>query len=304
MKKDLLKFSFIWRFAVSLLTCTGLVIFLIWNRILFFGESQATDQYAMQIEPYRPVFYNCMLVLILVTYLAGVVIAYRKTVTGKADTGKNVKMPRSVLVIGAAVFIVFNACVSYGIIELINNPWIKFLKPIHILLGIGITLVLYLILVFLTNSLTVGMIIGNAVFLVWGAANFFVLKFRSTALQFVDFMSIRTAFSVAGGYSLYMFWQFAVGIVVTVCLCLFWLYISNFHMFGKVRGKIAARGGAFALAMLFIWSFSIQICWPAPEYGSGTGIRSTRTSFLVWRRASSHLPKPHFPKSRSSIPMS
>ncbi|MBR3339276.1 MAG: hypothetical protein IKG19_04440, partial [Lachnospiraceae bacterium] len=114
MKKDLLKFSFIWRFAVSLLTCTGLVIFLIWNRILFFGESQATDQYAMQIEPYRPVFYNCMLVLILFTYLAGVVIAYRKTVTGKADTGKNVKMPRSVLMIGAAVFIVFNACISYG----------------------------------------------------------------------------------------------------------------------------------------------------------------------------------------------
>lgn len=251
MKKDLLKFSFLWRFVVSLLTCTGLIIFLIWNRILFFGESQATDQYAMQIEPYRPVFYNCMLILTLVTYLVGVVIAYRRTVTDKTHTEKNVKMPRSVLVVGAAVFVVFNACISYGIIELINNPWLMMLKSIHIYLGIGITLVLYLILVFLTNSLTVGMIIGNAVFLVWGAANFFVLKFRSTALQFVDFMSIRTAFSVAGGYSLYMFWQFAVGIVVTICLCMFWLYISNFHMFGKVCGKIAVRGGAFALAMLF-----------------------------------------------------
>ena len=138
MKKDLLKFSFIWRFAVSLLTCTGLVIFLIWNRILFFGESQATDQYAMQIEPYRPVFYNCMLILTLVTYLVGVVIAYRRTVTDKTHTEKNVKMPRSVLVVGAAVFVVFNACISYGIIELINNPWLMMLKSIHIYLGIGI----------------------------------------------------------------------------------------------------------------------------------------------------------------------
>ena len=251
MKKDLLSISFIWRFAVSLIVCTGLVIFLIWNRILFFGESQATDQYAMLIEPYRPFFYNCMLFLILATYLIGVVMAYRRTVIIKTDADKNVTMPRSVLIVGAAVFVVINACISFGIIELINNPWMMLLKPIYIFLGIGITLVLYLILVLLTNSLTVGMIIGNAVFLVWGAANFFVLKFRSTALQFVDFMSIRTAFSVAGGYSLYLFWQFVVGIVVTICLCMLWLYISNFHIFGKVRGKIAVRGGAFALIMLF-----------------------------------------------------
>ena len=161
MKKDLLSISFIWRFAVSLIVCTGLVIFLIWNRILFFGESQATDQYAMLIEPYRPVFYNCMLFLILATYLIGVVMAYRRTVIIKTDADKNVTMPRSVLIVGAAVFVVINACISFGIIELINNPWMMLLKPIYIFLGIGITLVLYLILVLLTNSLTVGMIIGN-----------------------------------------------------------------------------------------------------------------------------------------------
>ena len=248
MKKEFMNFKFIWRFAADLLLCTGMVVFLIWNRELFFGESKATDQYAMLIEPYRPVFYYSMMALILITYLIGVIAAYRM-VMEKEPEGK--KLHRSIQAVGAAVFIAANACVSYGIIELINNPWLKFLKSEHIFLGIGITLVIYLVLVFLSNSLTIGMVIGNALFLVWGAANYFVLEFRSTALQFVDFMSIRTALSVAGGYKLHLFWQFAVGIVVAICLCMLWIYISNFHIFGKIRGKLAVRGGALVLAMLF-----------------------------------------------------
>ena len=251
MKKELLNFKFIWRFVADLFLCTGLIIFLIWNRELFFGESEATDQYAMLIEPYRPVFYYGMMALILITYLIGVVVVYQVTISGKKDGSNKSGVPVSILRVFAAVFIVFNAAASYGIIELINNPWLKFLKPVHIFLGIGITLVLYLILVLITNSVTVGMIIGNVIFLVWGATNFFVLKFRSTALQFVDFMSIRTALSVAGGYSLYLFWQFVFGIVVTVCLCMLWVYVRNYHIFGNVRGKIAVRGGALALALLF-----------------------------------------------------
>ena len=277
MKKDLLNIRFIWRFVADLFICTGLIIFLIWYRDLFFGESVATDQYAMRIEPYRPVFYTCMIVLVLLTYLAGVISAYRKGIVRVqseadkkskkgGDSGKKRTIPKGVFYFGGALIIVLNACVSYGIIELINNPWLKFLHTQHIILGIGITLVIYLVLVFLTNSLTVGMIAGNILFLVWGAANYFVLAFRSTALQFVDFMSIRTALSVVGGYPLYMFWQFAVGIVVTVCLCLCFLFLGNYHIFKKARGKIAVRGGALALALMFYFVIF------RTDFLAGTGI--------------------------------
>ncbi|MDO4805257.1 MAG: LTA synthase family protein [Lachnospiraceae bacterium] len=279
MNKDFLNFSFIWRFLADLLVCTGLVIFLIWNRELFYGESQATDQYAMQIEPYRPVFFICMIVLVLIIYLVGVVKAYKAGLRESEDSAhpkgaadekaaakKTAGFPVSILLIGAGVLIIANACASFGIIELINNPWIMLMKPKYIYLGIGITLTMYLVLVLLTNSLTCGMILGNILFLVWGATNFFVLKFRATALQFVDFMSIRTALSVAGGYDLYLFWQFIVGITVTVCFILLYLFIGNYHIFRKVRGKAGIRGGAFVLAMLF------YLVIFKTDYLEGTGI--------------------------------
>lgn len=228
------------------------LIFLAVHRDLFFGESTETDQYAMEIEPMRPWFFTAMAVVIVLVTLIGVIhiLGMRRDFIKK--NGKTAgKVPDGVMILISCVMIFINSVLSFFIIELINNPWINILQNKYIYLGVGITLAIYLMFVFLFNSVSIGMILGNILFLVWGMANCFVLEFRSIPLQWVDFSSFRTAMNVAHGYVYQLSWQMVTGMCGVFCLVLLYLHLGNFHIGKKLRDKLISRGVFLVITAAF-----------------------------------------------------
>ena len=218
------------------------LIFLILHRALFFGESTETDQYAMKIEPMRPWFFTGACVVIACVTLIGILhlLSLRKNADESGGRGAGKAAPEITAII-SVVMIGANAAMSFFVIELINNPWINLLKNQYIILGCGITLAIYLMLVFLTNSVTVGMILGNILFLVWGMANCFILEFRSIPLQWVDFSSFKTAMNVAHGYVYQLSWKMVIGMCAVFSITILYLHLGNYHIGKRLWSKIASR---------------------------------------------------------------
>lgn len=140
------------------------------------------------------------------------------------------------------------------------------MEPKYVWLNVWITFVLYLVIVFLTNSLPTGMRIGNVFFLCWGIANYFVQSFRGSPFQWVDLYSIRTASNVAGNYRYNPNWEVVACTVLTFAVFGFY---GHFHLacnFRRIPLKVLSRGIAVALfAAFYIVIFRT-------DYLSSTGI--------------------------------
>jgi hypothetical protein len=129
-----------------------------------------------------------------------------------------------------------------------------------------INFVLYLIAVFLLNSLKIGMITGNIFFIVWGIVNYFVQQFRGIPFQWIDFGSMRTAMSVSGNYRYTPTWQMITGVILVFVVCSFWSKRRTTLLFMNRAGKIGSRASAIILLFAF-WVVIFRT-----DFLSGTGI--------------------------------
>ncbi len=168
-----------------------------------------------------------------------------------ASKGKQSLTRRILRAVFVSLLIVGDAVLMFHVIELINNPWIAEMMDIHIILGCGISLAFLLFFIFLTNSVSIGVVICNAFLAFWGCLNYFVLEFRSIPFQFIDIASYRTAMNVAGNYNLHMTWQMVSGITATAVACGIFLHLEIFHIFKRWPGKIVSRVLAGATFFLF-----------------------------------------------------
>ncbi len=225
-------------------------IFLLFHRELFFQPSTVSGKVTVEVplENQRPSVYATLFVLILLWLLYGLVSSYGK----RSGEEKRTSLPLWGIIPTAAV-IFLNAVLSFYEIELINNYYLVNMKQQYLILGWGITLVLYLVPVFAFNSLTVGMVIGNIIFLLWGMINYFVQAFRGIPFQWIDFASLRTAMSVSGNYEYKLTWQMVTCIIVTCTVCAFYLYRKIWHIMPGIKGRIFARGTA-VLVLIAFWT--------------------------------------------------
>ena len=168
-------------------------------------------------------------------------------------SGKEQKKRSSAGAIWAVLLpILLNGVLTFYLIEYINNPKIfeKMTMPFHFL-GWIITALIYFILVFALNSVSVGMTIGNWFFFIWACANYFVADFRGVPLQWVDLGSVRTAMNVAGNYTLAPTRQMGISLLFTAALTFFYLRAGIWHNFHRLRGKLLSRALSAAAIFLF-----------------------------------------------------
>jgi len=236
----------IFRFIMRIATWGAMIIFVAANAARFFEESTVTDARALEVEYWRPVFFAVSIAALVLGCLHGLFRAY--LVPADCERTKERRILRIIFI---CILVALNSVMSFYLIELINNPWINYLQPIHILLGCGITLFFYLFFVFMTNSVSVGMLIGNIFFIVWAMVNYFVLEFRAIPFQWIDIASIRTAMNVAGSYSLHLTWQMVTAIACCTFACGFFLHEGIYHIFKKWPLKIVSRGIGIAVALVF-----------------------------------------------------
>lgn len=221
------------------------------QRGLFFGSAQETTDTGVTV-PFASHRIGVFIFLILFTIFAGAVCLFRKM--GKT---KRYAFQDPLHALFFLVLIFLNAVLSFYEIELINNAYLYVMDWRYIYLGWGITYILYLMLVGITGSLSIGMISGNLLFFLWGTANYFVQKFRGIPFQWIDFGSIRTAASVAGNYVLTPSWQIITCLTITVSLCMLYLNARFFHNVRRIWVKVLTRLLAAALALSF-WTVLIR----------------------------------------------
>ncbi len=248
--KSLHPVTFIWK-VTSVLFMLVMLFVLFRQRGLFFGSAQETTDTGVTV-PFASHRIGVFIFLILFTIFAGAVCLFRKM--GKT---KRYAFQDPLHALFFLVLIFLNAVLSFYEIELINNAYLYVMDWRYIYLGWGITYILYLMLVGITGSLSIGMISGNLLFFLWGTANYFVQKFRGIPFQWIDFGSIRTAASVAGNYVLTPSWQIITCLTITVSLCMLYLNARFFHNVRRIWVKVLTRLLAAALALSF-WTVLIR----------------------------------------------
>ena len=232
----------------------AVLLFLIYERELFFGASSYST-YNYVIPPLENDRTAVFWTLVAVTVLSGT-DAVRMLWMGERIKRHAFGKPSGTMLSLLVIFL--NSILSFFEMELINNYYLYEVMDFRYhLLGWLITFFLYLILVFLTNSVSLGMCIGNWVFAVWGIVNFFVLKFRGVPLQWIDFGSIRTAMSVAGNYTYTLTWQIVAVIVMTCAVTGFYIHAGLWHNVRTVKGGVASRVISLGLAVSF-WGLIFQ----------------------------------------------
>jgi hypothetical protein len=253
MRKFLPNFRFSWKTVPKFLDWAAVLIFLLINTKLFFTRSTATDKDAILVDSIRPFVYFGLILLVAAVCFFGLYRAYgiKKEKLPPASKRRALLKKLFCLLVGTAV-ILANAILCFNEMELVNNPTLPSMQDKYILVNCSITFVMFLILVFLTNSLSVGMILGNILFAVWGIVNYYVYTFRTIPLQWIDFGSIGTAAHVADRYDLTMTWQVVAVIVFSCCICGIYLHAGIFHILKKWPGKILMRVFCVAAAACFL----------------------------------------------------
>ena len=104
-------------------------------------------------------------------------------------------------------------------------------------------------------------LLGGAVFLTFGIANYFTSEFRGAPILPWDLSSVGTAFSVAGGYTYELTKPIAVSILLYLLAVLFCYHVCPR---GKEntsrRGRMTERAGALAIAgALFLLIFPADV---------------------------------------------
>ena len=263
MKKLFPNWKWTWRTPLKFVMPAVLLIILICHRNLYFGESALKNVKAtVPLENQRPAVFFLLIVLILLWCLWIFHASY-----GKHAGDPRLSALRSPVSVPVNLALVFgNAVLSFYLIELINNYYLLNMKTRYLVLGWMINFVLYLIAVFLLNSLKIGMITGNIFFIVWGIVNYFVQQFRGIPFQWIDFGSMRTAMSVSGNYRYTPTWQMITGVILVFVVCSFWSKRRTTLLFMNRAGKIGSRASAIILLFAF-WVVIFRT-----DFLSGTGI--------------------------------
>ncbi len=227
---------------------TGLVIgILICFHRLFFEPSRLSNvPVVVPLEDHRTAVFIFLILLTLLSGLDGLRSSYSRFRTQKKTGFSGIGSLLIWIVLTAA-----NSALSFFEIELINNYYLYRMETRYVVLGIAITFVLYLIIIFLTDSMSIGLVIGNCFFLAWGMVNFYVQEFRGIPLQWIDFGSFRTAASVSGNYSYEPTWQIIACLVLTCGISGFYLHARSYHNFRGWIGRAASRAIAVILFVAF-----------------------------------------------------
>ena len=233
------------------LRCIGTAVSLIilfYYRSLFFQDSLLTKLPVVPpFENRRPAVFWFLFALTLLSLFDGLFAAY-----GKKSEFRNEKIRKIIGWCLSCALIFLNSVLCFYELELINNYYLNNMKDRYRWLGIMITLVIFLMLVLVLNSLTFGMFVGNILFMVWGMVNYFVQQFRGIPFQWIDFGSMRTGLSVSGNYRYVPTWQIISVIVVTGAVCGFYLHHTVWHNFRRPAGKIISRAAAVVLFYAFL----------------------------------------------------
>ncbi len=226
------------------------VILLAAFRNLFFQDSLLNAvPVVVPFENHRTAVYVFLIVISVMVWLIGLWLTlgpYSK----RKDSRIAFETP--VMFFCWMAVILVNAALSFFEIELINNYYLYRMDTRYVLLGIGITFVMYLFLVLALGSISIAMTIGNWFFLLWGTANYYVQQFRGIPFQWIDLGSIGTALSVSGNYDYTPNWQIIAGFVITIAAAGIYLHLRIWHNFRAVPGKLGSRGAALVLAVSFI----------------------------------------------------
>ena len=176
-----------------------------------------------------------MVMFFLIALLAFSCLDGLRAAYGRGTGTKRHAFSNPLTMLASLALIFGNAVLSFYEIELINNYYIARMEPKYVWLNVWITFVLYLVIVFLTNSLPTGMRIGNVFFLCWGIANYFVQSFRGSPFQWVDLYSIRTASNVAGNYRYNPNWEVVACTVLTFAVFGFYPFVPSIvFQFSKI----------------------------------------------------------------------
>ena len=248
-------------FIIKIIIWGGVLAFLFSNAYKFFSaisEASAEDGELALSYLAVPIFFISV-ILVLLTFLRSVRTSFGKKIKFRFKTKLRKWLFWSILV-------VVNSIISFWITECMNNYYIFDMGTIYVILNIFINFLFYTIFVFITNSITVGMLIGNIFLFTWAVINYYVYLFRSTPFQFIDLYSMDTGMSVMNGYDIHLPWQIVYSIVWLLCICSFWLQAGKYHVFKKIKGKIGLRIASILVALA---SYGLFI---RTDFLSSTGI--------------------------------
>ncbi len=213
---------------------------------LFFQESLLNlVEVVVPLEAQRPAVFFVLLALIVLGGAAAVYLRFGKMPEVNEKTAFFIRLGICL------ALLVANAALSFFEIELINNYYLERMEGKYIVLGIGITLVLYGIAVLLLNSFSLAMIIGNLFFWFWGTVNYYVQSFRGIPFQWIDFGSIGTALSVSGNYDYTPIWQIVACAALTLLLTELYAAAGIKWNVKALKGRVISAAAGVALIASF-----------------------------------------------------
>ncbi len=230
-------------------TAISLFILIYWRK-LFFGPSRLTGVKAeVPLDSHRPAVFAALIAVTLASMAHGLFCSYRRK---KPAEPKAAGAAGKILGVIAGCAVMFlNSVLCFYEVELINNYYIARMASRYRWLGIWITLAFFLFFVLATNSLSIGMFLGNILFMVWACVNYFVQQFRGIPFQWIDFGSMRTGLSVSDNYTYTPNWQMIACVVLTGAVLGFYLHARIWHNAKRLPGKIASRAAALAVFFIF-----------------------------------------------------
>lgn len=232
-------------------TAVSLIILIVYRELFFEPSKLGNLPVEVPFENSRPAVYAVLFVITILSLMDSLLSPVLRNKI-KDLQGKKAAVCRVAGTVCAWGAVFLNAVFSFYVIELVNNYYLVRMNSKYKWLGIGITLVLYLIAVFLANSLSAGMFIGNIVFTVWAIVNFFVQQFRGIPFQWIDFGSMGTGLSVSHNYTYNPTWQIIAAVVATGAVLGFWLHRRIWHNIRHIAGKVLSRVTAVVLLLVFV----------------------------------------------------
>ncbi len=236
-----------WQIPVKLIGTIITLGILIYFHKLFFEPSTLTDiQVIVPLENHRTAVFVILTILTVICGLDGLRSSYG---IHKTEKKNGLSGPLELLF---WLFITFlNSILSFLEVELINNYYFYQMKFRYMALGVVITFLLYLFFLFITDSVSIGLTIGNCFFLAWGMVNYYVQQFRGIPFQWIDFGSMKTAMHVSGNYDYTPTWQIITCLVLTIAVCGFLLHAKRYHTFRHWIGRVASRAAAVLVLVAF-----------------------------------------------------
>lgn len=140
--------------------------------------------------------------------------------------------------------------------ESITHDIQKYMNENAQILNIILYEAIFLLLFGIIGSLRVALIFETLFFTIFGLANYYVISFRSTPIQPWDFLSIKTASSVAGNFTYHLpdevIWKL-VAILVLI------LFVSRIKFKLPIKKHYTARAVITSSSLLLLASFTMNI---------------------------------------------